>query len=118
MEFPCLVCERFRRELADHFFEYDGRRFQLTVSIGLSALNTADENAAEQVFNRADTVLYEAKQAGRNGWPSNFLGKGLFQKRNHQWPIRPAGVLPGSASRRRPPIMSSSSCTKVCISPA
>lgn len=37
-----------------------------TISVGIHTIQGSDELTAEEVFERADTALYQAKQAGRN----------------------------------------------------
>lgn len=57
------VCQCIRRLLADLTFGAEGRRFQITVSMGLVE---ATGQRLEDVFKRADELLYQAKSSGRN----------------------------------------------------
>ncbi|SFD33631.1 diguanylate cyclase [Thiohalospira halophila DSM 15071] len=58
------LAEELRRSVAALQFVYRGERVPITISGGLTALATGD--TAEAAFQRADTVLYRAKEAGRD----------------------------------------------------
>ena len=58
------VAERIREEIENAYFEHEGNRIPLTVSIGISSLTTRDD--AKRLFNKADAALYRAKETGRN----------------------------------------------------
>ena len=64
IEDATMIAEKLRALVAaaDYHFVDDG--IAVTVSCGLSALQKGD--AAEQLFQRADSALYAAKHAGRN----------------------------------------------------
>jgi diguanylate cyclase (GGDEF)-like protein len=51
---------------ADHPFEFDGEKFHITVSLGVSCLTSEPQVGLEEFMRRADTALYEAKRTGRN----------------------------------------------------
>jgi diguanylate cyclase (GGDEF)-like protein len=58
-----IIAERIRERVLD-----SGRQpgaFPCTVSIGVAASTSHDETI-EEIINRADEALYEAKVAGRN----------------------------------------------------
>ncbi len=59
------ACERLRRTVAEHHFEYDGKPIPVTVSIGV-ATNGLDADTPERLLRAADTRLYKAKGGGRN----------------------------------------------------
>ena len=61
-----VVAEKLRAyvERARFLYQKD-QEIPLTVSIGGTTVNAADEDA-ETVFNRVDTAMYEAKRKGRN----------------------------------------------------
>jgi len=54
-----------QRQIADTPYSTGGRDIPLTVSIGISALHTKDDDA-ELALSRSDRALYYAKQRGRN----------------------------------------------------
>ena len=56
--------EKIRQQTADSEFAFNGKKLQITTSIGLAALQTQDDLSA--LIARADRALYRAKQAGRN----------------------------------------------------
>jgi diguanylate cyclase (GGDEF)-like protein len=58
--------QKLAKELAATDFKCDdGRKFKVTVSIGISQYYSDDPNE-EAVINRADKALYHAKETGRN----------------------------------------------------
>ena len=62
-----MVAERLRRSIAGESFtiEKGARRIDVTISIGISTLETKGE-AIGDVLKRADQALYRAKNDGRN----------------------------------------------------
>ncbi|MDO9335844.1 MAG: PleD family two-component system response regulator [Caulobacter sp.] len=62
-----MVAERLRRAIAGEPFAIDkgNKRIEVTISIGLSTLETKGEPIAH-VLKRADVALYRAKPDGRN----------------------------------------------------
>ncbi|MGE4166103.1 MAG: diguanylate cyclase, partial [Xanthobacteraceae bacterium] len=62
-----MVAERLRRKIASEPFPIEGgaKSIEVTISIGIAALNSAEDNAAA-VLKRADQALYRAKRDGRN----------------------------------------------------
>ncbi|WKF84293.1 GGDEF domain-containing protein [Lacticaseibacillus pantheris] len=56
-------CQKTIREL--QVLDDDGQPIHVTASIGISATTAADERA-NAVYRRADSLLYRAKQGGRN----------------------------------------------------
>ncbi len=62
-----MVAERLRRRIASEPFaiQQGARNLDVTISIGIAALDGPADNAAA-VLKRADTALYRAKRDGRN----------------------------------------------------
>jgi len=58
------VIEEIRSAIADSPFHFRNQPVRITLSAGISALLPGDER--DQVFERADCALYNAKQNGRN----------------------------------------------------
>lgn len=67
MAVAATVAERLRRRIATEPFPIDRghRQIDVTISIGLAGLESADDTAAS-VLKRADQALYRAKRDGRN----------------------------------------------------
>jgi two-component system cell cycle response regulator len=67
MAVATAVAERLRRRIAAEPFPIDGGRLniEVTISIGIAALETGEDNAAA-MLKRADQALYRAKRDGRN----------------------------------------------------
>ncbi|MDB1123428.1 GGDEF domain-containing protein [Vibrio algarum] len=57
--------ERIRQAVESHTFKHEGESAHLTVSIGVSQIDTSDRDY-KSVFQRADDALYTSKRAGRN----------------------------------------------------
>lgn len=61
------VAERLRRKIADTPFALpEGQSLAVTTSIGVASSPPSLHEEPQDVFKRADTALYEAKQTGRN----------------------------------------------------
>ncbi|WP_066501544.1 diguanylate cyclase [Abyssisolibacter fermentans] len=68
------IAERIRKNIEKYEFIYKGKIINATVSIGIS--ETVDEDLSfEQLFLKADTALYKAKQNGRNRVVISWLEK-------------------------------------------
>ena len=67
MAVATMVAERLRRRIASEPFaiQQGARNLDVTISIGIAALDGPADNAAG-VLKRADTALYRAKRDGRN----------------------------------------------------
>lgn len=67
MAVAATVAERLRRKIAAEPFpiEQGSRMIDVTISIGIAALESSHDNAA-QLLKRADQALYRAKRDGRN----------------------------------------------------
>lgn len=60
------VAERLRRTIADTPLPQDGQQLELTASLGIGTYRLGDESRPEELVQRADHYLYQAKQEGRN----------------------------------------------------
>jgi len=63
MEYGLQVAERIRCSIQDHLVEHEGEVVGITVSVGLTAL---DSNDIQELLQQADSALYQAKKSGRN----------------------------------------------------
>jgi diguanylate cyclase (GGDEF)-like protein len=61
-----VVAERVRQLVARHPFQYEGKAFTLTVSIGLAATAGDPPLTPSELLNLADQKLYQAKREGRD----------------------------------------------------
>ncbi len=60
------VAERLRKSIAERSFEVeDGVNVDVTASMGISTLESGDDNS-KTLFKRADKAVYQAKRDGRN----------------------------------------------------
>jgi len=57
--------ERIRYIIEETAFDYDGEMLRVTVSAGVAAL--APDDTMQSLVERADGLLYRAKEEGRNG---------------------------------------------------
>ncbi len=60
-----IVFEKLRKHIEDKPVEIPSGAFRVTVSIGATSFQSTDENI-DDVLNRADKALYDAKNSGRN----------------------------------------------------
>jgi len=60
------LTERLRRLIEQQVFEFESKRYSLTISLGVAAITGADESRPSELLRRADDKLFEAKRAGRN----------------------------------------------------
>jgi diguanylate cyclase (GGDEF)-like protein len=60
-----ILAERIRKKVAEEPIKTDDGAVKVTVSVGVAALDP-DMRSTGDLFKRADSALYEAKQAGRN----------------------------------------------------
>jgi len=61
-----IACERLRKMVGDHTFEYEAKAFQVTISTGIAAHAGSEDQSPLDLIKRADEALYAAKSAGRN----------------------------------------------------
>ena len=66
LEGASAVAERIRSQVEQHCFQYEGKAYPVTISVGVAA--TTGENALtpNELINKADEKLFQAKHEGRN----------------------------------------------------
>lgn len=64
LEAATVAAEHLRKSVEATEFHFRGKRVPITISCGMSEFQQGD--TPEQVFERADQALYEAKDSGRN----------------------------------------------------
>ena len=62
-----MLAERITRLIASVRFQYEGQSLRLTSSVGIAVFPDHADNA-EDLIARADTAMYQAKEAGKNAW--------------------------------------------------
>ncbi|MEA5547664.1 GGDEF domain-containing protein, partial [Limnoraphis robusta CCNP1324] len=67
-----MVAERILGAIRGHVFEHEGHTMKVTVSIG-GVTCEASETTLERMTSKADSLMYDAKQAGRD----RYLIEGL-----------------------------------------
>jgi diguanylate cyclase (GGDEF)-like protein len=60
------VAERIREQVCKHPFEFEGKPYHLTISLGVATTSGDSSLTVEQLICQSDEKLYQAKQAGRN----------------------------------------------------
>ncbi|HET6603461.1 MAG TPA: EAL domain-containing protein [Xanthomonadaceae bacterium] len=60
------IAEKLRQAIDAFAFEWDERTYRLTASIGIVMLHANDPVGLDELFSRADTACYMAKELGRN----------------------------------------------------
>jgi diguanylate cyclase (GGDEF)-like protein len=60
------VAERVRCLIERHLFQYEGKSYPLTISVGLAATSGDETLTPHDLIRQADEKLYEAKHNGRN----------------------------------------------------
>ena len=72
-----MMADRLRTMVAKSWIEVDGRRVRVTVSVGAAVASTGE--AVDELVDRADRAMLEAKEQGRNRfvlatpWPDGAL---------------------------------------------
>jgi diguanylate cyclase (GGDEF)-like protein len=66
MEGAVAVAERLRIMVEKHAFQYEGKTYPLTVSVGVAATNGERPLSPSDLISEADQKLFEAKRLGRN----------------------------------------------------
>ena len=59
-----VIAEKIREKIQEQDISYQGNKIKVTVSMGIEQLN-AEQNI-DEVINRADNYLYQARNSGRN----------------------------------------------------
>jgi len=62
-----VLAERITRSIAQVRFQFEGQSLRLTSSLGI-AVYPDHADTAEDLIARADTAMYQAKEAGKNAW--------------------------------------------------
>ena len=60
------VAERIRSQVERHMFLYEGKRYLVTISIGLATTNEGEVLTPNELIRKADEKLFLAKNQGRN----------------------------------------------------
>lgn len=60
------LAEQLRQMVEESTYSADGHEIKITISIGVATLPPEESVAPRDLVGRADSVLYEAKSAGRN----------------------------------------------------
>jgi diguanylate cyclase (GGDEF)-like protein len=60
------TAERIRKLVEGHVFQYEGKTYPLTISVGVAATEGDEQLTPEELLRQADEKLYEAKNNGRN----------------------------------------------------
>jgi diguanylate cyclase (GGDEF)-like protein len=61
-----IIGERLRKEISNITIDKNGKHIKPTISIGISTRATDQKEHIDDLFERADKALYQAKQMGRN----------------------------------------------------
>jgi len=62
-----ILADRITRSIAMVRFQFEGQSLRLTSSLGITVFPDHADNA-EDLIARADTAMYQAKEAGKNAW--------------------------------------------------
>lgn len=65
LESAVSLTERLRAKIENHKFNFNGETIKVTASFGVTSANKS-ENSVKSFINRADELLYKAKNTGRN----------------------------------------------------
>ena len=60
------LAEQLRRTVEDHPFTFEGRRYEVTISLGVTSIQGNEQQPPQELIRRADERLYRAKREGRN----------------------------------------------------
>lgn len=61
-----LVCERLRKIISKHQFEFKSSQFMVTTSVGIAIYNKDTDKTPTFLLKKAEQALYQAKNSGRN----------------------------------------------------
>ena len=59
------IAERLRKLIEEHNFVYESKKLPVTASVGVADYRNG-VNAGTDLFKRADSAVYKAKESGRN----------------------------------------------------
>jgi len=62
-----VLADRITQSIAQVRFQFEGQSLRLTTSLGIAIYPDHADNA-EDLIARADTAMYQAKEAGKNAW--------------------------------------------------
>ncbi len=62
-----VLAERITRTIAQISYQFEGQSLRLTSSLGI-AVYPDHADGSEELIARADTAMYQAKEAGKNAW--------------------------------------------------
>src|SRR5205823_6334474 len=60
------VADRIRAIVESHSFQFEGKSFRVTISLGVATTTGDDSLTPTELVRQADVKLYQAKRAGRN----------------------------------------------------
>jgi diguanylate cyclase (GGDEF)-like protein len=60
------AAERIRGQVEKHLFQYEGKTYPVTISVGLAATNGGEALTPSELIRQADEKLFQAKHEGRN----------------------------------------------------
>jgi diguanylate cyclase (GGDEF)-like protein len=60
------VAERIRSQVEKHLFQFEGKRYVVTVSIGLATTSGGETLTPNELIRQADEKMFQAKNQGRN----------------------------------------------------
>jgi diguanylate cyclase (GGDEF)-like protein len=66
LEGGASVADRIRTIVESHVFQFEGKSFHVTISLGLASTTGDDALTPTELLRQADDKLYEAKRSGRN----------------------------------------------------
>jgi diguanylate cyclase (GGDEF)-like protein/PAS domain S-box-containing protein len=65
-DMACQTAERLRQVIESNRVATSSGPLQITISFGIATLNEGDDISLDQLIDRADQALYQAKNSGRN----------------------------------------------------
>jgi diguanylate cyclase (GGDEF)-like protein len=66
LEEAIKVSERIRSIVENHTFQFEGKSFQVTISLGVANTTGEDSLTPGELIRQSDEKLYQAKRGGRN----------------------------------------------------
>jgi diguanylate cyclase (GGDEF)-like protein len=66
LEGALALAERLRTLVEQHLFEYEGKAYPLTISVGVASTDGSRSLSPTDLIGEADQKLFEAKRQGRN----------------------------------------------------